>query len=450
MKRNRLVVFILVALSGGLILFGVKQCGRLPESEPPAETPIGTEDTAIETLSSLSAQFDAASKSLTRTLDDAMERLAVVEEKQAEDPGAAALLERVEEQVGEQMSAMTAGSASRLNAIESRLGKLGNALGDPDQEYAVGGRTPCVPRNDGRCWFTPAGAGIPVGGDRNRDGPGRAGPLLAGAHNLLDPNLNNDRLHQRPPSPAGSDESGWPVPVMTVPVNATLLDATAMTALIGRIPIRGAVRNPMPFKVITGADNLAANGIYIEGLEQAVWSGVAVGDGALKCVRGVLDSVTFVFRDGTIRTVQSPSSQNPGDLDDGLGWIADGKGFGCIPGKVVSNANEVLTRLFLASTASGYADALAQGEVTRTAEGGAVSSVLTGDPEDFALGRGVASGFREWADYVAERAQDVFDAVVVDPGQEIVLNISRQIEIDYDPAGRQVNHFVAGGVDDLD
>ncbi len=444
MKRNRLVVIILLALIGGLVLFGAKQCGRLPEPEQPVETSIGTQDTAVETLSSLSAQFDEASKSLSRMMTGAMERISVLEEKQAEDPGADIL-----EQVNEQMNAMTTRSLDRIDEIESRLGKLDDPSAGQDPEYAVGGGANCVPRSDGRCWVTPSGAGIGIGaGDRNRSPAGRSGPLLEGARDLLDPNVNNDRLHQRPQD--GSGEDGGPVPVMTVPVNATLLDATAMTALIGRIPIRGAVRNPMPFKVITGADNLAANRIYIQGLEHAVWSGVAVGDGALKCVRGVLHSVTFVFRDGTIQTVQAPAGGNAAELDTGLGWIADEQGFGCIPGEVVSNANEVLTRLFLASTASGYAEAFAQSEVTRTAQGSEVTNVLTGDATDFALGKGVASGFNEWANYVAERAQDVFDAVVVDPGQELVLNISRQIAIDYDPVGRQVNHFVAGGVDDLD
>jgi hypothetical protein len=47
----------------------------------------------------------------------------------------------------------------------------------------------------------------------------------------------------------------------TVPRNATLIGATAMTALVGRVPVQGQVRDPMPFKVITGADNLAANGL---------------------------------------------------------------------------------------------------------------------------------------------------------------------------------------------
>ena len=69
--------------------------------------------------------------------------------------------------------------------------------------------------------------------------------------------------------------------------------------------VRDQVRDPMPFKVITGDDNLAANGLTVPGVQGMVWSGTAVGDWTLSCVTGRLESVTFVFDDGTIRTISS-------------------------------------------------------------------------------------------------------------------------------------------------
>ena len=101
-------------------------------------------------------------------------------------------------------------------------------------------------------------------------------------------------------------------PVYTVPRNATLIGSTAMTALVGRVPVQGQVRDPMPFKVITGVDNLAANGLTVPGVQGMVWSGTAIGDWTLSCVTGRLDSVTFVFEDGTIRTISGDDRGNPG------------------------------------------------------------------------------------------------------------------------------------------
>ncbi|TNF03308.1 MAG: TIGR03752 family integrating conjugative element protein, partial [Gammaproteobacteria bacterium] len=82
----------------------------------------------------------------------------------------------------------------------------------------------------------------------------------------------------------GSEALNTALPVYTVPRNATLIGSTGMTALVGRVPIQGQVRDPMPFKVITGKENLAANGLRIPGIEGMIWSGTAVGDWTLSCV----------------------------------------------------------------------------------------------------------------------------------------------------------------------
>src|SRR3546814_8579399 len=66
---------------------------------------------------------------------------------------------------------------------------------------------------------------------------------------------------------------------------------------------------PYPFKVLIGLDNLTANGIDIPDVAGAVASGTASGDWTLSCVRGQIRSVTFVFQDGTIRTVPEDSSK---------------------------------------------------------------------------------------------------------------------------------------------
>ena len=60
-------------------------------------------------------------------------------------------------------------------------------------------------------------------------------------------------------------------PVYTVPRNATLIGATAMTGLIGRIPREGEVVDPFPFKLLVGSSNLAANGLTVPGLSGMVF-----------------------------------------------------------------------------------------------------------------------------------------------------------------------------------
>ncbi|EJK1786052.1 TIGR03752 family integrating conjugative element protein, partial [Escherichia coli] len=86
--------------------------------------------------------------------------------------------------------------------------------------------------------------------------------------------------------------------VYTLPENATLVGSRAMTALLGRVPVNGTVTDPYPFKVLIGKDNLTANGIELPDVEGAVVSGTASGDWTLSCVRGQVNSITFVFADG--------------------------------------------------------------------------------------------------------------------------------------------------------
>ncbi|EGH18019.1 hypothetical protein Pgy4_34231, partial [Pseudomonas savastanoi pv. glycinea str. race 4] len=89
--------------------------------------------------------------------------------------------------------------------------------------------------------------------------------------------------------------------------NSTLMGSVAMSALIGRVPVDGTVNDPYPFKVLIGPDNLTANGIDLPDVAGAVASGTASGDWTLSCVRGQIKSLTFVFNDGTVRTLPAPA-----------------------------------------------------------------------------------------------------------------------------------------------
>ncbi|MCP1367186.1 TIGR03752 family integrating conjugative element protein, partial [Halomonas sp. BBD48] len=110
----------------------------------------------------------------------------------------------------------------------------------------------------------------------------------------------------------GQPDASTVEPVYTIPENSTLMGSLGMTALLGRVPVDGTVNDPYPFKVMIGNDNLTANGIVLPEVQAAVASGTATGDWTLSCVRGNITSMTFVFQDGTIRTVPTPEDANQG------------------------------------------------------------------------------------------------------------------------------------------
>ena len=239
-------------------------------------------------------------------------------------------------------------------------------------------------------------------------------------------------------------------PYYTVPRNATLVGSTGMTALIGRIPTQGQVQDPFPFKVIVGADNLAANGIEIPGVDGMVFSGTATGDWALSCVRGTVHSVTYVFSDGTVRTLSSDdnSLQQLNRSQGGnatttlnnrpLGWISDRHGIPCVSGTRISNAIDYLAGRMLARAVEAGGKAFSQGEVTNQTSGalGVTTSIITGDAAKFAGLNAVSGSANELSAYLRERAAQSFDVVYVDTGVELAIHIDIELPIDHDPNGR--------------
>jgi len=243
-------------------------------------------------------------------------------------------------------------------------------------------------------------------------------------------------------------------PVYTVPRNATLIGSTAMTALVGRIPIQGQVRDPMPFKVITGADNLAANGLTVPGVQGMVWSGTAVGDWTLSCVTGRLESVTFVFDDGTIRTLSSDDRNVQGASqerrDEPLGWISDAQGIPCISGERKTNAAAFLAQRIGVQAIQAAADAAAAAETTAVVSGlGSVTGSVTGDVGTYVMGKTVAGGSEEVAQWLLERQSQSFDAVFVPAGTALAIHVDRELAIDFETQGRKLDHAFPTATDRL-
>jgi integrating conjugative element protein (TIGR03752 family) len=233
-------------------------------------------------------------------------------------------------------------------------------------------------------------------------------------------------------------------PVYTVPANATLMGSVAMTALIGRVPVNDVVNDPYPFKVLIGTDNLMANGIELPGVAGAIASGTASGDWTWSCVRGQIRSMTFVFHDGTIRTVTSNGSGNAntgGTTHGGLGWISDPYGVPCVSGIQRSNAQQYLTSRSLITAAGAGAASLIDsdsGSISYVSPDGALGTVGISGNE--AMGRILAGGVQDLSQWVNKLYGQAFAAIYVPPGAKVALHIEQPLAIDYDATGRKVDH----------
>jgi integrating conjugative element protein (TIGR03752 family) len=231
-------------------------------------------------------------------------------------------------------------------------------------------------------------------------------------------------------------------PVYTIPRNATLIGSTVMTALVGRVPVSGKVRDPMPFKVITGVDNLAANGLTIPGVQGMIWSGTAIGDWTLSCITGRLDSVTFVFDDGTIRTIPDNNQKGQaGNTNKPLGWISDTQGIPCISGTRKTNAPAFLSQRIGVMAIQAAADAAAAAETTSVVGNAAgVSNSVTGNVGNYVLGKTLSGGSKEVGKWLMERQSQSFDAIFAPAGTRIAIHVDRELPIDLDTNSRKLSY----------
>lgn len=246
------------------------------------------------------------------------------------------------------------------------------------------------------------------------------------------------------------DKADTKAPVYTIPANSTLMGSVAMTALIGRVPVDGTVNDPYPFKILVGTDNLTANGIDLPDVAGAVISGSASGDWTLSCVRGQIHSMTFVFNDGTVRTVPKPSTGESGSnnnrntthgvMGGGLGWISDAHGIPCVSGERRSNASEYIGNQSLITAAgAGVAYLLRDTQNSNYSNGGDVTTGMD------AVGQILQGGVKDVSSWMNKLYGQAFASVYVQPGAPVVVHLEQQLDIDYDSEGRKVDYRNVGG-----
>lgn len=238
-------------------------------------------------------------------------------------------------------------------------------------------------------------------------------------------------------------EKPKPVPVYTIENTSTLFSNTTMTALMGVVPGKNnSIKNLMRFKLITGAENIASNGLYLPDVRNVVWTGYAIGNREMQCVQATIDTVTYTFQDGTIRTVRKRQKGSGGQLGEGLGYLSDRWGKPCIAGTLIDNATQYLRdRTVVAAAAGGAAAAAAmQTETIRDTSGG-ISTAVTGSQGEYIAGQTGTALLNELAAYLRDRMDQVVDIVYLDAGKDVVIHVEEEIPIDYDPAGRKLAHI---------
>lgn len=454
MKSNGLLKWLMIPVALLVLFVAIRQFpggkagapspanpgGQLTAEEMKAlgiegDTPRDTVATLVGQVKQLRTELQTA-LSENKTQREENQRLRQRENAIDQRIGAALESERSSLRRDQQQAATERQQTEGLVAdLQRRLDSLGGRGGHADLPVGLGlGDGDAAGTENGLSWIEPQDAKKPEG---------RAG---AGGTMSFPTSFGPAKGNAEPvPQTVATAKAKSAKPVFTAATNSTLMGSVAMTALIGRVPIDGTVNDPYPFKVLVGPDNLAANGIDLPDLAGAVFSGSASGDWTLSCVRGQVRSITYVFHDGTIRTFPEDrdGNQQNGQQRDGLGWISDPHGVPCVSGERRSNAQQYLGSQALITAAGAGVASLIKSDSGRMSYVGADGSIgSVGISGNEAVGRVLAGGVRDMAEWVNKLYGQAFAAIYVQPGAKVAIHLDKPLAIDHDPEGRKVDHRI--------
>jgi cell division protein ZapB len=498
-RQNRLIpvfaVIILLCVAGVLYkaLSGTKH-GTVPvplETVPKLESRPADADSPADTLRTLTAKVGETQEAMQRLHSD-NEALRVQNQELLRDK--ASIEDSITRRLTEQFSRPDASGSPIFSGLNTKIDELAArveryapsvshagtssdipaGLGFDDEAIPAGSANTSARMRASSAqlvWIEPIGAKTVIGPDGQpqlvRTAFAPAAPGAQSSTPIANPaevrgELSNtsaataDGVPLSQDTPSARDRPAGK-PYFTIPENSTLIGSTAMTALVGRIPMNGKVTDAMPFKALIGRTNLAANGLEVpEDISGMVVSGIAVGDWTLSCTQGYVQSVTFLFVDGTIRTV---SNRTKGALTgntaltgggvattEKVGWISDERGVPCISGERITNAASYLSTTVSLKAMEAGAKAAALSQTTTVTNGfGGTTSALTGDPTQFILGNIAAGGVSEISDWIKQRLDNTFDAVYVKPGLPIAVHLDEEIQIDKAPDARRLDYGRSNG-----
>jgi hypothetical protein len=239
-----------------------------------------------------------------------------------------------------------------------------------------------------------------------------------------------------------SEQKPKPIPYYTIPANSTAVDDKLMTSLVGRIPVKGVVTDPYPFKIVFSDDTLAASGWRVPHLRQMIVAGFTEGDLNLLSVRGWVTSLSFIFDDGRVfNTTSNNNDIGHFDKSNALGYLSDEHGNPFFQGKLISNAPSYLAGNVALGATQGAANAYAQSQTTNsTSLLGSTTSIVTGSVGKFVLGQSGVNAANQVQQWWHDREENSFDAIYVPSGEKIVVNFAKEIDIDYNPVGRMIDY----------
>lgn len=232
------------------------------------------------------------------------------------------------------------------------------------------------------------------------------------------------------------------IPYYTIPANTALVNVHPLQPLIGVIPTNGTVIDPETVLFSVGGKGLLANGwslpYAIKGVQgSAICTGIFnFNHSAVKCN---ITSVTFIFKDGRIATVNG-SSEKP------LGKLTNHFGNDYIPGRYFGNAAYAAGGNAFFGGVQGWGGAFANSQVENQSNAsGTFTTTMFKNANNYAAGLALQSAGQSMNNWWQKLLKSATDYVLVPNWNKsthklLLLNavITSPIAINYNQTNRKV------------
>lgn len=372
----------------------------------------------------------------------------------SEDDSITKKLVQMSDSIKQQIMSMRANTSQEIKAINEKLDS-DIKVGSGDQSMGH------VPSEEKYHWVDDLSV-MQTGGVLDNQSQGNRNPLKESLNlfgeEIKKNNIYDDRGHYK--GDEHNVDSDTMKPTFTAPNPTVMSNAIALTPMVGRIPKGENHAITSPYKVVFVVEhpNLVSNNHQLAS-QLGKMMGIATCTGVYGSIidrtgynRCKVNTLTYIFPDGTISTQTVKNLKNPPTEDDGLGYITDAYGNPQIGGALETSIGLRIAMIAATTGASAYGGALATANtlVSNTTAGSIMQQVT--NTNKYALGQSMnaaAQGVnKEWKDISA----NFFDFVFTpkwDKGthkmKRFNIIITHELHFDYDTKGRKLNY---GGNDE--
>ena len=373
-------------------------------------------------------------------------------------------IQQMSDSLKQEINSMKANTSQAISAIQTKL----------DSGIAVGnGNDTSQSTTPTYVWVQDLSTMQTNGGDTaNANTNDQTGNPLKKSLNLFGDEVKansiyDDQGHLKSRDITSTDKKITVKPAFSVPNPAIMTNAIALTPIVGRIPKGQNHTVWSPYKVVFVVEhpNLVSNGHQLAP-QMGKMMGIATCSGVYGSIlqrtgfnRCKVDTLTYIFPDGTIATESDHDEQGSKDsnnshnqngiADDGLGYITDAYGNPQIGGTLETSIGLRVAMTGATAGVSAYGGALASANtMVSSGTGSSIIQQVT-DANKYALGQGLnasAQGVnKEWADISANLFDFVFTPkwnATTHQMKRFNIVITHELHFDYDTKGRKLDYGV--------